>query len=343
MRNMLKRFAEKYFSYKCALLIYNVSRKIELILLRFLDLALIPVVLVGACVLRYYRKKSLKNFPLSKRMLAYIGILPILDNYYEPLFNPEHLRYSLRKERFLPGIDFNDAEQLEILGRFNYNDELIKFPINKSSYKREYFYNFGSFLSGDAEYLYNMIRLFKPKLIIEIGSGNSTLMARNAINKNITESPTYKCAHTCIEPYEQAWLEDIGVKVIREKVEDVGIEIFKELSENDILFIDSSHIIRPQGDVLFEYLEILPSLKKGVIVHIHDIFTPRDYLDEWFGEYLWNEQYLLEAFLTSNKNFKIIGATNYLSHKYRKQFTSKCPIYKSQNGREPGSFYIVKV
>ncbi len=284
----------------------------------------------------------MKNFPLSKRIFLKIGVLPIIDHYYEPLFNPKHLRYSLRNERSLPGIDFNDAEQLEILDKFSYNDELLKFPINKTNNAIEYCYNVGAFLSGDAEYLYNIIRLFKPKKIIEIGSGSSTLMARNAINKNILESGEYRCEHICIEPYEQDWLEEIGVKVIRKKVEDIGLDIFKTLGKNDILFIDSSHIIRAQGDVLFEYLELLPTLNKGVIVHIHDIFTPRDYLDEWFGENFWNEQYLLEAFLTNNKEFRIIGATNYLSHKYNESFSSKCPIYKLQNGREPGSFYMTR-
>jgi len=75
------------------------------------------------------------------------------------------------------------------------------------------------------------------------------------------------------------------------------------------LFIDSSHIIRPQGDVLFEYLEILPILNAGVFVHIHDIFTPKDYLSEWIldGKVFWNEQYLLEAFLSFNTCFKIMG------------------------------------
>ncbi|MBA7559908.1 hypothetical protein ES708_01526 [subsurface metagenome] len=339
--NMIKRIANKYFSYKFILFL----KKLGLILQRFLDLVLSPATILFAYIFRYFRKNSLKNFPLSKKIFLSIGVLPIIDHYYEPLFNPKHLRYSLRKERFLPGIDFNDTEQLEILRKFSYNDELLKFPVNKTNNGREYRYNCGSFESGDAEYLYNMIRSFKPKRIIEIGSGNSTLMARNAINKNVSESSgQYYCEHVCIEPYEQPWLEEIGVKVIREKVEDVGLDIFKALNENDILFIDSSHIIRPQGDVLFEYLEILPSLNKGVIIHMHDIFSPKDYLDEWVIDeaLLWNEQYLLEAFLTYNKTFRIIGATNYLSHKYNELFSSKCPIYKIQNGREPGSFYIVK-
>jgi hypothetical protein len=265
----------------------------------------------------------LKNFPLSKKVFLRIGILPVLDHYYEPLFNPKHLRYSLRKERFLPGLNFNDEEQLEILRKFNYNDELLGFPVKRNSFDREYYYNNGSFESGDGEYLYNMIRLFKPKKIIEIGSGSSTLMARNALKKNELSGIYYQ--HICIEPYEHPWLEEIGVKVIRKQVED------------------SSHLIRPQGDVLFEYLEILPSLHKGVIVHIHDIFTPRDYPDKWFGEHFWNEQYLLEAFLTLNNSFRIIGSTNYLSHKYNELFSTKCPIYSLQKDREPGSFYLVKI
>lgn len=295
-----------------------------------------------AILFKYFRKHSLKNFPFTKRILLKVGVFPILDHYYEPLFNHKHLRYSLRLNRSLPGIDFNDNEQLEILEKFNYNNELLEFPIEKKHDAIEYCYNTGAFLSGDAEYLYNMIRLFKPKRIIEIGSGSSTLMAKNSIEKNKNENSDYICEQICIEPYEQPWLEQMRVQVIRKNVETIELNFFSSLEKNDILFIDSSHIIRPQGDVLFEYLEILPSLNEGVIVHIHDIFTPKDYLDEWFSENFWNEQYLLEAFLSFNKSFRIIGATNYLSHKFNKQFSEKCPIYKMQTGREPGSFWIIK-
>lgn len=339
---MIRKIAKKYLAYSVVLKVRPIVAIVRGSFRHFLDVVLLPLTILSAYVLRYYRKNSLKNFPLSQKVLLGIGVVPILDHYYEPLFNPKYLRYSLRKERSLPGIDFNDSEQLAVLNRFDYNDELLRFPIEKVTDALEYCYNAGAFLSGDAEYLYNIIRLFKPRRLIEIGSGNSTLMARNAIKRNMVDVPGYDCAHVCIEPYEQSWLEDIGVTVIREKVEDVGLDVFGALSENDLLFIDSSHIIRPQGDVLFEYLEVLPSLRKGVIVHVHDIFTPRDYLDEWFGENFWNEQYLLEAFLTCNKAYRVIGATNYLSHKYNELFSSKCPIYKMQTGREPGSFYMVK-
>jgi len=126
-------------------------------------------------------------------------------------------------------------------------------------------------------------------------------------------------------------------------VEDVEPGFFSELEENDILFIDSSHVIRPQGDVLFEYLELLPSLNKGVIVHIHDIFSPRNYPEQWLKDEvrLWNEQYLLEAFLCHNSHWKIIGALNYLHHHYYEELKRVAPFLTP--GHEPGSFYIQKI
>ncbi|MDR2358391.1 MAG: class I SAM-dependent methyltransferase, partial [Prevotellaceae bacterium] len=125
--------------------------------------------------------------------------------------------------------------------------------------------------------------------------------------------------------------------------EDVGVDFFRQLEANDILFIDSSHVIRPQGDVLFEYLELLPTLTRGVIVHIHDIFSPRDYLAHWvISEVrLWNEQYLLEAFLSFNSTWKILGALNFLHHNHYDLLKEKCP--KLTPDTEPGSFYIVKM
>ena len=320
--------------------------KIKILFKRIFDIVISPITLLMALLFKILRKGQLKNFPISKKILLSVGVLPILDHYYEPLFHPKHLRYSLDKERTLPGINYNDAEQLEILGKFNYNDELSKIPVEKGSNekeRKEYCYNIGQFNSGDGEYWYSIVRLFKPKKIIEIGSGSSTLMARNAISKNKAESDLYNCEHICIEPYEQPWLENFNIKLIREKVENINIDIFKTLEKNDILFIDSSHIIRTQGDVLYEYLEILPILNKGVIVHIHDIFTPRDYPFEWFGERLWNEQYLLESFLTCNNQYKIIGAVNYLMNNYREPLFKKCPILARQKNRKPGSFYIMKI
>lgn len=279
------------------------------------------------------------------KMLMKIGVLPVGDHYYQPLINPKkHLKYSLRKDRILTGIDFNIEEQLQLLSSFNYQDELLQFPTEGGNSKT-YFYNNRSFGSGDGEYLYNMIRHFKPRKLIEIGSGNSTLMARNAITKNSVKDLSYHCEHICIEPFEEAWLENLDIELIREKVETLDRSIFQQLNANDILFVDSSHIIRPQGDVLYIIQQLLGSLKKGVIIHFHDIFSPKDYPDAWIMKkhWLWNEQYLLEAFLSHNDSFKIIASVNYLAHYHQKELKDKCPVYARQENREPGSFWIQKI
>jgi predicted O-methyltransferase YrrM len=248
----------------------------------------------------------------------------------------------LGQDRDLPGISWNVAEQLDLLDSFRFTDELAGIPDSPAG-EREFHFRNVSFESGDAEFLYNLIRLRKPAKIFEIGSGYSTLMARKAVTRNCEENPGYQCRHLCFEPFEKPWLEETGVTVIRQRVEDVDRTIFAELEKDDLLFIDSSHVIRPQGDVLFEYLELLPSLNPGVIVHIHDIFSPRDYPGEWVRDEvrLWNEQYLLEAFLTNNRDWKVVGALNYLRHNHFDQLRAKCP-YLTRDC-EPGSFYIQKI
>jgi predicted O-methyltransferase YrrM len=194
--------------------------------------------------------------------------------------------------------------------------------------------------SGDAEFLYQFIRAVKPRRTIEIGSGNSTKLARIALQRNFSESNS-AATHTCIEPYEMAWLEKMdGIRVIRKRVEDCGLDWGKELGSGDLLFIDSSHMIRPQGDVLTEYLEIIPQLASGVYVHVHDIFTPKDYLESWIKENVlfWNEQYLLEALLSNSERYEVVGALNYLMHHHYDELKRVCPYLTPE--REPGSFYM---
>jgi len=311
-------------------------------LLPLADIVLAAVVFPSAFILGLIRKAGVQRMPLCKRFLMLAGVFPIVNHYNEPLFDSRALTYPLDRKRNLPGIDWNTDEQLEILARFDFAAELDDMPSSKPA-EMTFSINNGSFESGDAEFLYNLIRLKKPARIFEIGSGNSTLMAIKAIHRNKKENPAYSCKHICIEPYERPWLEKTGVTVVREKVEGLDIAIFSELAEGDLLFIDSSHIIRPQGDVLFEYLELLPSLKTGVIVHIHDIFSPRDYPKEWVIDEVkfWNEQYLLEAFLSFNRDWKIIGALNYLHHNHYEQLRATCP-YLTRD-REPGSFYLQKL
>jgi len=286
-----------------------------------------------------------RRFPISRAILDRFGVGMVQHHYYEPIVFPADLRRDLREKRNIVGLNLNEDGQLSLLQKFRYREELLAIPLEEQSKRREYFYHNATFTSGDAEYLYNFVRHFKPGRIVEIGSGYSTLIAKRAIEMNCEEDKSYSCDHVCIEPFEQPWLEEIGARVIRQPVELCSKDLFTSLRENDILFIDSSHVIRPQGDVLLEYLEILGSLAPGVLIHIHDIFTPYDYIAELVirDRRMWNEQYLLEAFLCFNQSFEVLGAVNWLSHVHKDRLTEACPVLVQETDREPGSFWLRRV
>lgn len=304
------------------------------------DVLAVAFVIPAGLLLKLIRRYGLQRLYLCGKALQMIGILPVRDHYYEPYPKRKDFRYPLSDNRPLPGISWNIEEQLALLDLMDYEAELEGL-MDKPGKAYDFRLGNRSFESGDAEYLYQLLRLKRPRRLIEIGSGQSTLIARSALERNGSETGT-NCIHICIEPYEAPWLEMLGVRVVRQRVEEVDIGLFEQLEENDVLFIDSSHVLKPQGDVVCEYLNILPRLQRGVIVHVHDIFSPRDYPAEWVIErmWLWNEQYMLEAFLTNNQSWKIVGALNFLAHNHFERLKRVCP-YLSR-AREPGSFYIQK-
>lgn len=318
--------------------------KFKRILIILSDYLFSPFTLLAALWLKFIRTYNTTPWytvsPVSRIIFRKVGVFPVSNHYYEPLFDGSGLK-SLRDDRHLPGIDFNDDEQVSFLKSFDYSSELLeisRLPKDRLNYS----FTEGPFKEGDACMLFSMVRYKKPERIVEIGCGSSTLMIQHAIAYNRKEDPGYICEHICVEPFENEWISRLDITEKRQKVEDMDLSVFQGLNENDILFIDSTHMIRPQGDVLFEYLEILPVIKKGVIVHIHDIFTPKDYLDEWLlkGVNFWNEQYLMEAFLSCNNEFKIISAVNYLKHHYYDLLSAKSPMLHRQS--EPGSFWMSK-
>jgi len=323
----------------------TISSTVRTLVRRFVPLAdisfIVPVAL-AAWLLRGVRRIGIHRLPATRRTLLRVGIFPLRNHYYDPQFDHRVSRQPLTAERPLPGIDWNIDNQLQQLAAFIFAGELTDLP-HKPTGTLEFHLDNDAFVAGDAEYWYQLLRATKPRRIFEIGSGHSTRMAIRALARNRAEDTGYHCRHVCIEPYEMPWLEQTGVEVVRNNVETLDVAFFSELEAGDILFIDSSHIIRPQGDVLFEYLEILPTLRPGVIVHVHDIFSPRNYLESWLleGVKFWNEQYLLEAFLTHNNNWKIIGALNWLHHNHFDALKRVAPNLLPES--EPGSFYLQRV
>lgn len=307
-----------------------------------IDILVSPLALAGA-VANVVVSRWTGSLPFCTSIFDRFNVYPIRHHYYSPLVYASDLRVSLAQERVINGLDLNQEGQLDLLAHFNFRDELIAIPSTVTS-PLAFGYKNGYFEMGDAEYLYNMIRHFKPNKILEVGSGHSTLMARLAIEANRRENHSYCCEQICVEPFEQPWLEQIGVTVHRERIEELDTTVVEGLLANDILFINSSHVIRPQGDITYEYLNMLGRLQLGVLVHVHDIFTPRDYPEAWVlrDRKLWNEQYLLEAFLCFNRSFRIIGALNWLWHNHPDRLMRACPVL-SVNGGEPGSFWFMRI
>lgn len=167
-----------------------------------------------------------------------------------------------------------------------------------------YSFNNSYFSSPDAEVLYAMLRWLRPSLYVEVGSGNSTRVARQAvIDGNLSTRIV------CVDPAPRRELAGMADEIHRERVEDLqDTAVMARLQAGDVLFIDSSHDVRPGNDVMHLFLEVLPRLAPGVIVHVHDVFLPYDYPRDWVvGQRLtWTEQYIVAALLSGRSRFEAI-------------------------------------
>ena len=304
-----------------------------------LDIALGLALLATSPFLILFSKKRSLTFPISSRIIKRLGFFIIPKSYYFPIFDESEIKEPLSKKRKLPGVNFNLDYQLEFLENFIYKEELESNYLKPGNSIFNFELGNGAFEAGDFETLYQFCRTTKPKRVVEIGSGHSTKVLAWALKVN-KEKDNLESEHICIEPYENPWLSKLPVKVLRKKVEDIDISFFRSLKSGDLLFIDSSHVIRPQGDVLYEYLQIIPTLNKGVNVHVHDIFSPRDYLESFIKDFgfMWNEQYLLEALLSNGSRYKTTLALNLLKKDYFESLSSRCPWLTQDH--EPGSFYF---
>lgn len=209
-------------------------------------------------------------------------------------------------------ISKNKEIYLKLLNEINANEVIFKEIKDSSAQPNENEPTWNNeFLPGlDIIALYTLIKLYKPTNYIEIGSGNSTKVARKAIKDN-----NLKTKISSIDPFPRANIDHLADEVIRKPFEDIEDyqPIIDKLKENDILFIDNSHRCLPNSDATACFLDILPYLKKGVIVHIHDIYLPYDY-PQFMCDRFYSEQYMLAAFLLANPDkYKTIFPAMYIS------------------------------
>jgi Methyltransferase domain len=259
-------------------------------------------------------------------------------HFNQPIPDTRSLPETLwSRPRELVGIDMNEPAQLDLLRSFPmFRPEYERFPTGPTTEHNRFYLGNGLFDGIDALVAYCMVRNFKPRLVIEVGSGFSSLVLGDAVAKN------GRAALICVEPFPREFLRKgfPGLQTLIEKnVQDIELEFFLQLQSGDILFIDSSHTVKIGGDVNYLFLEVLPRLNPGVIVHVHDIFLPFEYRRDWvLNEFrFWTEQYLLHAFLTFNSAFEVLLANYYLSEYHQEQLRAVFPDLPRWIG---GSFWM---
>lgn len=283
-----------------------------------------------------YKSNILKNFLFN--FFEKFGYHLIKSNFYSVIPSRSEIDHYLLN---------NKNNGLEILLK-DYNFENINEILNFASNKKAIFENIhefnkenGYFENLDAIFYELIIRKNKPKNIIEIGAGFSTL-----ISEKINETKSYNL--TIIEPYPRDFLKKLkNINLLEKKLQDIDFKIFDKLGENDILFIDSSHSYKIGSDVYYIFNSILPRLKKGVFVHFHDIFLPNDYPMTWIkdSKIFWNEQYFLNSFLMFNPFYQIIYPLNFLYKSNLVNFMKLTNFYPYSYKNDiigPGSFWIKK-
>ncbi|MBX3025557.1 class I SAM-dependent methyltransferase [bacterium] len=275
-----------------------------------------------------------------------VHVVPV--HFYEPIPDTRLLDPALWEQtRTLPAIDLRVDAQLQRLRDFadRYRSEYERFPRQATADPTQYHEENGQFASTDAEVLHCLVRDHRPRLVIEVGSGFSTLITAAALRRNAAEGAPGELV--CIEPYPNATLR-AGVpgvtRLISTPLQQVPLETFAQLAAGDVLFIDSSHVVAIGSDTTREVLDIVPRLAPGVLVHFHDIYTPLEYPRNWvLDEHrFWNEQYLVEAFLSFNERFEILYAGSYLHVLHPDALVAFSSLYRPQ-GRWSTSLWIRRV
>ena len=269
-------------------------------------------------------------------------------HFYSPVPNLEQIERDRTilfdtKVTQIAGIDIQEEEQLSLVQGFSrYYPDLPFRPQPRPDFR--YYFDNTWFTYGDAIALYCMMRHAPPRRVIEVGSGYSSALMLD-MNAHVFDQLMQL---TFIEPYPGDRLIHLMTHtdaqrctVLAQEVQAVPLVFFADLDPGDILFIDSSHVAKIGSDVIYLLTHVLPILKAGVRVHIHDIFWPFEYPEQWIREgRAWNEAYMLKAFLQFNSTFAIRLFNSYLAAHHREAVMQALPLWALNTG---GSLWLEKI
>jgi predicted O-methyltransferase YrrM len=284
------------------------------------------------------------------KMLDDCGYTP--GHYYSPI--PNLAEIELKQDRIfgqhpssLHGIDLRKAQQLELLNDFATLYAEIPFDFFARNEKGLRYQAPGAWYRySDVVFLYSILRRFRPQRIVEVGSGFSSAVMMD-VNDLFLDGRTEL---TFIEPFPDRLNQMLRpadrqkCAVVKDFIQNVDLSIFRQLDANDVLFIDTSHVSKVGSDVNHLIFEILPVLRPGVLIHFHDIFYPFEMPREWVlaTKLFWNENYLLRAFLTGNKEYEIVAFNSFLHKEYEDWFKERMPVCLTDTDNT-GSIWLRKV
>lgn len=274
----------------------------------------------------------------------YYSTLPVLEEI-------ERTRPRWDRPSDLPGVTVDMAAMKKRLDQLSHSWER-DFIAGSGDYLANTQAGFGpGYPAFDARTLYYMLREHKPRRYLEVGSGLSTYYATLARKRNAAEGAPLKI--TCVEPYPFPALSSLDdFELVKGFVQDVPVTTFEELEAGDVLFIDSSHSLKIDSDVAYLFLEVLPRVRPGVFVHIHDVPFPFNVpypADTWlFGErwpVYWNEAMVVQTFLAFNTSFEVLLSTPMIRHSDEQFLIDQFPDYVpvSEDPNPPSSLWLRRV
>jgi len=276
----------------------------------------------------FYQSRAAKTaYRGLRRGFAKVGLDVVVKTFYSPIPDLDQLPPgTFTRTSQLPGTGWDLDRQLEFVRSLRPSLEEFRTVANGSGDPWQYAPNL-SYTEADATMLYAMIRATKPKRIVELGSGHSTLVTAQAARRNASEgnAPTLEV----YDPFPSVVTDDLPGLTRLERIgaQQVPLSVFESLEAGDVLFVDTTHTVKVGSDVNFIVLEALPRLREGVHVHLHDIFLPYEYPKQWLEDYglYWTEQYLVHAFLLFNSGFEVHAAMHALQRDRRDAMAELLP------------------
>ena len=286
------------------------------------------------------RRAAWTTYRLLRRLARLLGYHLVRATYYSPVPDTDRLPAATWTEPSpMPGVAFDLDAQAERL-RGPLAPGLVEFRERPEGEPFGYVADNQFYGGMDAALLHAVVRHHRPARVLEIGAGHSTLVLAGALAANARDGAP--ATHRVVDPHPSPLLTALGGRIDLRAAgaTDVPLDEFAALQDGDLLFIDTTHAVRPGGDVVYLLLEVIPALAPGVLVHVHDVYRPYEYpralMDDW-GLY-WQEHHLLQALLAFNERLEVLLAGHALWRTRREELLALVP--EAGTGAVPSALWL---